>query len=540
MECDELLRSNGLSDDGQPEATVEAVRGSGGSGRWGSEGTPRSLILVAAERRGRRAARSGRPPCGVCGPGRLVALAVGLLLLLVGTLGGRTAGDWRADNVTAESGAPRLEHAKVSMEVQLQEAAGCPAADWQMGRMEPPMVEDERKEGNPDVPFQFNFDAEVTTSFGGFEAVSDPPFSVMTVVTQPYSFDSGVKFNTISWGLLPLVEPPVTKVEIGGTNFIADTVSVFQTEADVTPAYKLVLTGWSAIGRRLSARRELDVRRLQQVFRCPDGCEIPIQYVNDDFCDCSNCADELDWTCGTCGAAAQEEENTATGVGVGVGVGTALALGIGLGVGLGTGVGAGAGTASSAGTAGLVGLVALAAQGLLRLQTQNTATLQDPNVVNALKDTIARLSGSGIAAAMVELIINCANAGATSDMSAVPAVTLPSGTGQPSLRQAMERPGPSATPMLRVARRLQAMVGVCFQVQVEDSSAEEVCQTLSSYDTNTVQTVLSSELLEAGVNPEEVSVVGYDATPNPRSYNPLEGADTNFFAPAPGIDLGRL
>ena len=64
---------------------------------------------------------------------------------------------------------------------------------------------------------------EVTTSFGGFEAVSDPPFSVMTVVTQPYSFDSGVKFNTISWGLLPLVEPPVTKVEIGGTNFIADT-----------------------------------------------------------------------------------------------------------------------------------------------------------------------------------------------------------------------------------------------------------------------------------------------------------------------------
>lgn len=34
-------------------------------------------------------------------------------------------------------------------QVQLQEAAGCPAADWQMGRMEPPMVEDERKEGRP-------------------------------------------------------------------------------------------------------------------------------------------------------------------------------------------------------------------------------------------------------------------------------------------------------------------------------------------------------------------------------------------------------
>ena len=34
---------------------------------------------------------------------------------------------------------------------------------------------------------------------------------------------------------------------------------------------------------------------------------------------------------------------------------------------------------------------------VLRLQTQNTATLQDPNVVNALKDRTERRTGSLVA-----------------------------------------------------------------------------------------------------------------------------------------------
>ena len=33
---------------------------------------------------------------------------------------------------------------------------------------------------------------------------------------------------------------------------------------------------------------------------CPDGCQIKSSYYNDGWCDCSNCEDELDYTCSSC------------------------------------------------------------------------------------------------------------------------------------------------------------------------------------------------------------------------------------------------
>ena len=36
-------------------------------------------------------------------------------------------------------------------------------------------------------------------------------------------------------------------------------------------------------------------------FTCYDGCEINDWFVNDYFCDCSLCEDEDYWTCNTCG-----------------------------------------------------------------------------------------------------------------------------------------------------------------------------------------------------------------------------------------------
>ena len=36
-------------------------------------------------------------------------------------------------------------------------------------------------------------------------------------------------------------------------------------------------------------------------FLCDDGCEIHQLFENDDWCDCSNCEDETDWDCDSCG-----------------------------------------------------------------------------------------------------------------------------------------------------------------------------------------------------------------------------------------------
>ena len=35
-------------------------------------------------------------------------------------------------------------------------------------------------------------------------------------------------------------------------------------------------------------------------FVCDDGCVIPAAWENDDYCDCSNCEDEINWNCATC------------------------------------------------------------------------------------------------------------------------------------------------------------------------------------------------------------------------------------------------
>eukprot|EP00435_Cladocopium_sp_Y103_P028461 s729_g7.t1 len=60
---------------------------------------------------------------------------------------------------------------------------------------------------------------------------------------------------------------------------------------------------------------------------------------------------------------------------------------------------------------------------------------------------------------------------------------------------------------------------------IVSSVPQEVCQTLSGLDANNVGSVLSEELVDAGIDPSAVSVVGYDAEPNPRSYSPLQQSD---------------
>lgn len=312
---------------------------------------------------------------------------------------------------------------------------------------------------------------------------------------------------------------------ISSTNFVNDTLDVFTLENGYgmpVLIWTLQITSSSTEGGRLR------LRQLQDMFSCPDGCEIPMVYVNDNFCDCSDCADETSWTCDTCAAVDDDEDNPQesrdVGIGVGVGVGTALALGIGLGVGLGTGVGSGigaggAGSAGSAGSAGAMPNIAppfaffLMAKGRIRLNSKDPSLLTKPDFADALKETIARLSGGGVEAAMVELIINCADA----------------------MRRMLAE---------NHLRRLQmsATVGVCFQVRVADSAAEEVCQTLSGLDANNVGSVLSEELVDAGIDPSAVSVVGYDAEPNPRSYSPLQQSDVmdgGVFVPPESVSLGR-
>ena len=48
--------------------------------------------------------------------------------------------------------------------------------------------------------------------------------------------------------------------------------------------------------------RDCGGHNLNASFECDDGCTISVNYINDNMCDCSNCEDESDWTCETCNA----------------------------------------------------------------------------------------------------------------------------------------------------------------------------------------------------------------------------------------------
>ena len=198
-----------------------------------------------------------------------------------------------------------------------------------------------------------------------------------------------------------------------------------------------------------------------------------------------------------------------TGIGVGVGVGGGLALGLGLGIGLGTGAGVGTGSSSSAAAAAAASVAAaFSSEGSLKLEVENPQLLESEAFSQAIKRSIARIAGSSVIPAMVELIIGCAAA---------------------SRRLAAS------------LRRLVETVEVCFKIGIEEKKvAEEVCDTLSGYNAATVATVISSEILDAGIEPGQVEVVGYQPNPNPRANSPgLPGTPDNSFVPnAAGVSLG--
>ncbi|CAJ1348994.1 unnamed protein product, partial [Effrenium voratum] len=128
-------------------------------------------------------------------------------------------------------------------------------------------------------------------------------------------------------------------------------------------------------------------------------------------------------------------------------------------------------------------------------------------VTDALKNAVAKLTNGEANAAQVSLVLGCAAA----------------------IRRLGEH-----------LRRLAQIVGVCFQVSAEgEADSERICEQLSSLSTATVQQVVANELIGAGISQSQVSVVDYQADPNPRSFNPNLNAGEDLFAPqAGGISLG--
>ncbi|CAE7817654.1 unnamed protein product [Symbiodinium sp. CCMP2456] len=349
-----------------------------------------------------------------------------------------------------------------------------------------------------------------------YEVQVGVPFLPFVIENGFVDFTTPTDFNVLNVNdALPNTDNP--KLEITSLAFANDTVLFFR-NSNESPLFLLQL---------LEVLPVTPLRRLAEAFfECPGGCVISSLYVNDNFCDCpETCQDEDSWTCATCGAPppspptappdteSQALKKASIGVGVGIGVGGGLALGLGLGIGLGTGVGTGAGagtgSAASAAAAAVSAVAAFSAEGSLKLKVENSQILETEAFTNAIKRSIARIAGSSVIPAMVELIIGCAAA---------------------------------SRRLASLFRRLAETVDVCFKIGVEQEDlAEEVCDTLAGYNAATVATVISSEILDSGIDPGQVSVIGYEPNPNPRANNPnapSDPIDTPFVPGTGGINLG--
>jgi len=276
-------------------------------------------------------------------------------------------------------------------------------------------------------------------------------------------------------------------------------------------------------------------------FTCLDGsgCEIPLSFQDDTFCDCPDCSDESAFTCATCPTTHTTTSQTTTavtstntivtqtmtvvtttttatetetqvgpapppfippgggdaalGAALGSTLGAALAVTLGVGIGLSTGLGI------------------FFAIGSFRLNVPNAGAFRkDADAIAALKKTVARIAGPNIDSSTIELTLPCENAKRRLDV-----------------RSAL--------------RRLDETVGVCFRIQIRGEEAStNVCERLSGFGTGSAQRILSEEL--SNLPGRSVQVVSWDAQPNPIAYNPNQnvgGDDSGLFDPSQaGISLG--
>lgn len=139
----------------------------------------------------------------------------------------------------------------------------------------------------------------------------------------------------------------------------------------------------------------------------------------------------------------------------------------------------------------------------------------DSRASRALKKAIAELAGPEVTEAAVTLAFGCI------------------ATARAALRT------------VRVAgRRLQQMLDICFQVELQgEETSEEVCQRLSSFDSSVAARIINRYLAEEGLDPSAVQVVRWNADPNPSAGNPSAPLITpgdQEFTPPSGVEFGRL